>query len=102
MGQLLINEDIRFCEIMPRHWLCQINDQLVRSFGAPPGTEIPFRDIRPVERRGAVYWAYMEAHWGQAWLVFKVRYVNMNKNSLMYFSKEEFLLREEIEVGNVA
>ena len=100
MKQHIINEDRWFCDMMPRQRLDELNELLCGRFGAPPGTEIPFWDTRPIEQCGAVYWAYMEAAWEQKSLVFNMMF--LNASGQMRYREDRRLKCEEIELGNVA
>jgi hypothetical protein len=54
-----------------------VGEVLRARLGAPPGTEIPYRDTCPVERRGSGYYrAVLQAEWANTRLDFTVVFLN--------------------------
>jgi len=76
-----------------------LNAALRERFGAPLGTEIPYRSLR-MERRGGVFWASMRAEWGADALDFTVRFLNATGDLL--FSQDRMVPASDGGVDMVA
>jgi len=92
MKQAIISADPRFDELTSARQRAAINRLLCGRFGAPPGTEIPYNTVCPIERRGGVYWADLKAEWDRSTLLFNVKW--LNKSGEVAFAEGWCLKRE--------